>query len=437
MSRLKVVRGMKDILPPEAPRWHQVEDRARAVFEGYGYQELRTPVLEHTELFRRSIGEATDIVEKEMYTFPDRKGRSLSMRPEATASCVRAAVEHGLPRGGEGLRIWYAGPMFRYEKMQKERYRQFYQLGAEIYGAGGPAADAEIILVTARLWRGLGLGNVALEVNSLGTREEQSAYREQLREYLSDHRDRLDEDSQRRLSSNPLRVLDSKNPDMQPLIEAAPLPLDALGNASTAHFQEVTGMLSECGVEFRVNRRLVRGLDYYTRTVFEWVSGDLGAQSAICGGGRYDRLFTEIGGPDTPAVGFSAGVERIIAVMDAAGIEARAEAPDLYLAAVGDAPCRRAHAVAERLRDALPDVSLVVDAGDGGFRPKLRRADRSGARLALVLGEDELAAGCIQLKALRGERQDQVPLERAADHIRDLLADPDGAPRADGTRDNG
>jgi histidyl-tRNA synthetase len=412
---------MKDILPADAPRWHRVEDRARAVFEAYGYRELRTPVLEHTELFQRSIGETTDIVEKEMYTFADRRGRSLTMRPEATASCVRAVVENGLARTGDALRVWYAGPMFRYEKMQKERYRQFYQLGAEIYGEEGAGADAEIILVTARLWRSLGLERVSLDLNSLGTRDEQAAYRERLREYLNDHHADLDDDSRRRLDTNPLRVLDSKNPALQPLIDAAPAPLEDLGPASRAHFTHLTAVLDACGVAYRINSRLVRGLDYYTRTVFEWVSGDLGAQSAICGGGRYDRLFHEIGGPDTPAVGFSAGIERIIAVMEAAGTSPGASAPDVYLAAVGEAPCLRAQSMAEQLRDALPGVRLVVDAGDGGFRPKLKRADRSGAELALVLGEDEIAADSVQIKTLRGAGQEQVRLADAAHRIRRLL----------------
>jgi histidyl-tRNA synthetase len=311
--------------------------------------------------------------------------------------------------------------MFRYEKMQKERYRQFYQLGAEVYGLDGAAADAEIILLTARLWRTLGLSNVSLEINSLGTRAEQSTYRECLRGYLHDHHDALDEDSRRRLGTNPLRVLDSKNPQLQALIEAAPTPLDSLGEASRAHFDEVVATLHACGVTLRTNPRLVRGLDYYTRTVFEWVSGDLGAQSAICGGGRYDRLFSEIGGPDTPAVGFSAGIERIVAVMEAGAVPTVAAAPHLYLAAVGESPCRGAHALAERLRDALPGVRMVVDAAGGGFRPKLKRADRSGAILALVLGEDELAAGSVQIKTLRGDTQEQVALEDAAARIRALL----------------
>jgi histidyl-tRNA synthetase len=424
MSRLKVVRGMKDILPTDAARWHHVEDHARGVFEAYGYEEIRPPILEHTELFKRSIGEATDIVEKEMYTFADRKGRSLTMRPEATASCVRAAVEHGLARSADGLRIWYAGPMFRYEKMQKERYRQFYQLGAESYGIDGGAADAEIILITARLWQALGLGDVSLQVNSLGTRDEQSSYREQLRDYLRQHESSLDDDSRRRLGTNPLRVLDSKNPALQDLIEAAPAPIDSLGNESRDHFEQVTGTLTDCGVSFAVNRRLVRGLDYYTRTVFEWVSNDLGAQSAICGGGRYDQLFSEIGGPGTPAIGFSAGIERILAVMEARGQTPPRQAPDLYLAAVGDAPCQQAHRVAEGLRDSLPGTRLVVDATPGGFRPKLKRADRSGATLALILGDDELDSGCIQVKALRGKTQEAVRLDQACDRIRALLSLP-------------
>ena len=421
MSRLKVVRGMKDILPVDAPRWHHIEDLAREVFESYGFGEMRTPVLEHTELFLRSIGEATDIVEKEMYTFADRRGRSLTLRPEATASCVRAAVEHGLTRSSDGLRIWYSGPMFRYEKMQKERYRQFYQLGAEIYAQPEPAADAEIILITARLWRALDLANVELQINSLGTREEQATYRERLREYLQDHFEDLDEDSQRRLTSNPLRVLDSKNPALQGIIEAAPVPTDALGEASRAHFCEVTEILDSCGVKADINHRLVRGLDYYTRTVFEWVSADLGSQNAICGGGRYDRLFEEVGGSATAAVGFSAGIERIAAVMLANGQTQASTCADVYLLAVGDLPRTKAHHIAERLRDQLPGVRIVVDAADGGFKAKFRRADRSAAPVALVLGDDELAAGCVQIKSMHDNVQQQVALEHAATQIKALL----------------
>jgi histidyl-tRNA synthetase len=404
---------MKDVLPAEAPRWHQVEEAAREVFRGYGYEELRPPVLEHTELFQRSIGEATDIIEKEMYTFLDRRGRSLSMRPEATASCVRAVAEAGLMRSRGELRIWYMGPMFRYEKMQKERYRQFYQIGTEIYGQEGAAADAETILVTARLWKALGLEGVRLDVNSLGTRDEQADYRERLVEYLRDHRQQLDEDSLRRLEMNPLRVLDSKNPELQTLIEAAPAPVDHLREESAQHFAQVRSILDDCGIPFRVNRRLVRGLDYYTRTVFEWLSGDLGAQSAVCGGGRYDRLFAEIGGEHTAAVGFSAGIERIIAVMNAQAVPAPSRAPQIYLAAVGDAPRARALGIAERLRDALPRCTVQVDADLGSFKAKLKRADRSGAAYALILGEDELARHCIQMKTLRAHGADTPGTQRA------------------------
>ncbi len=422
MSRTKVVRGMKDILPSQAHRWQQVEDCARAVFSGYGYRELRTPIVEHTELFQRSIGEATDIIEKEMYTFADRKGRSLSMRPEATASCVRAAVEHSLCGSAQGLRIWYTGPMFRYEKMQKERYRQFYQLGAEIYGLEDACADAEIILLTARLWRQLGLNHLQLQINSLGNREEQLSYRQHLKEYLQTHYQDLDEDSKRRLNSNPLRVLDSKNPDLQVLINNAPTPLEHLQSPSRQHFESVQHTLTQCDLEFTVNPRLVRGLDYYTRTVFEWVSQDLGAQSAVCGGGRYDQLFKEIGGPNTAAVGFSAGIERIIAVMDTRGVAAPDPAPQLYLAAVGDAPCIAAHAIAEKLRDRLSTVRLLVDAGPGSFKAKLKRADKSAAKFALILGEDELNNNQIGLKNLQTSTQESIALDDLATHLEPVLS---------------
>jgi len=424
MSRTKVVRGMKDIVPAQAHRWHQVERIARQVFHGYGYRELRTPIVEHTELFQRSIGAATDIVEKEMYTFKDRKGRSLSLRPEATASCVRAAVEHSLTGSGQGLRIWYSGPMFRYEKMQKERYRQFYQFGAEIYGLDDATADAEIILMTARLWRQLSLNHLELQLNSLGPRTEQNAYRQHLREYFEAHYQALDEDSQRRLKSNPLRILDSKNPQMQALIDAAPVPLDHLDTSSRLHFETVQEILSQCGLAFTINPRLVRGLDYYTRTVFEWVSRDLGAQNAVCGGGRYDQLFSEVGGPQTGAMGFSAGIERIIAVMEAQHVAAPDPGPHIYLAAAGTDPCAAAHGIAETLRNALPDLRLQVDAGPGSFKAKLRRADRSGARFALILGENELEEHIVQLKDLRASQQQSITLDALCKHLETLLQTP-------------
>ena len=421
MSRTQAVRGMKDILPAQAQRWHQVEDTARQVFSGYGYQEIRTPIVEHTDLFLRSIGEATDIVEKEMYTFADRKGRSLTLRPEATASCVRAAVEHNLTASGQGLRIWYSGPMFRYEKMQKERYRQFYQLGAEIYAFEDPTADAEIILMTARLWQQLGLGNLELHINSLGTREEQATYRQLLRDYFESHYDTLDEDSQRRLKTNPLRILDSKNPQLQSLINAAPAPVDHLQAESSQHFDAVQENLVSCGLEFSINRRLVRGLDYYTRTVFEWVSKDLGAQSAVCGGGRYDQLFSEVGGAQTAAIGFSAGIERIIAVMDAQDIEVPSSAPHIFLAAVGVAPISAAHRIAETLRNRLAKLRLQVDAGPGSFKAKLKRADRSGAKFALIIGEDELNKQQVQIKDLSTSDQRSIALDDLNEHIENLL----------------
>jgi len=421
MSRTTVVRGMKDILPAQAHRWHWVEDAARQVFSEYGYREMRTPIVEHTELFQRSIGADTDIVEKEMYTFADRKGRNLSLRPEATASCVRAAVENSLTGSGQGLRIWYAGPMFRYEKMQKERYRQFYQLGAEIYGHDDPSADAEIILLSARLWRQLGLGQLELQINSLGTREEQAGYRQNLRDYLEAHHGDLDADSRRRLKTNPLRVLDSKNPDLQGLIDAAPTPLDHLNPQSRQHFATLQEILNQCGLDFTINRRLVRGLDYYTRSVFEWVSQDLGAQSAVCGGGRYDQLFSEVGGPATGAMGFSAGIERILAVMDTRQAKVPVSVPHIYLAAVGDAPGTAAHAIAENLRNRLMHLHLQVDAGPGSFKAKLKRADRSGALYALILGENELNDQVVQLKNLRASSQDTIALDNLAGHIKTLL----------------
>ena len=422
MSRLKIVRGMKDILPTDANRWHQVEAAAARVFEGYGYHEMRPPVVEHTELFQRSIGEATDIIEKEMYTFTDRGGRSLSLRPEATASCVRATIEHGLLATQPALRIWYAGPMFRYERQQKERYRQFYQLGAEIYGVEHPCADVEIILITARLWKVLGLGTVQLDVNSLGTRQEQATYRDQLVQYLRDHREQLDEDSVRRLELNPLRVLDSKNPALQSLIERAPAPIDHLGEGSSEHFAQVQSMLAAAGVECRVNRRLVRGLDYYTRTVFEWLSGDLGAQSAICGGGRYDQLFRDVGGGDTPAIGFSAGIERIVAVMDARSVAVPDEPLHFYLVAVGAQAAARAHAIAEKVRDAAPTCRLLVDATDGSFRAKLKRADRSGALFALLIGDDEAAANTVRIKALRENGEQELAADDLAARAPAIMA---------------
>jgi len=402
---------MKDIPPAETPVWRALEAAARAVLSAYGYQELRPPVVEKTELFRRSVGESTDIVEKEMYTFDDRSGESLTLRPECTASCVRAAIEHSWLRG-RGQRLWHIGPMFRYERPQKGRYRQFHQLDVEALGFPGPDIDAELILVGARLWRRLELGSLRLELNSLGSREIQDSYRGRLVDYLSTHADALDEDSRRRLGTNPLRILDSKNPDMQALLENAPRIIDFLDEPSRAHFEQLQAMLDASGIAFRVNPRLVRGLDYYTGTVFEWITEDLGAQGAVCGGGRYDGLIAEIGGPQTPATGFAVGLERIVALMQSRQPEVGAEQPHAYLLAVGSEAERTAHAIAEPIRDALPGLRLMVDAGPGNFKRKMRNADRSEARLALILGEDEIEQNRITVKDLRGSVE-QVTIDRA------------------------
>ena len=402
MKAIQAIRGMKDIPPAETPVWRRLEDTARDVLAGYGYHELRPPVVEKTELFRRSVGEATDIVEKEMYTFTDRNGENLSLRPECTASCVRAAIEHGWLRG-RGQRLWHIGPMFRYEKPQKGRYRQFHQLDVEALGFPGPDVDAELILLSARLWRRLGLEGLRLELNCLGSREIQQSYRNQLVDYLSAHVKDLDDDSQRRLGSNPLRILDSKNPDLRHILEAAPRIVDCLDDDSRAHFEQLQAMLDASDITFLVNPRLVRGLDYYTGTVFEWITDNLGAQGAVCGGGRYDDLVEEIGGTPAPATGFAVGLERIVALMQSGDNVPTPLAPHAYLLAVGVEAQRAAHTLAEQLRDVLPGLCLLVDAGPGSFKRKMKTADRSDAKLALILGEDEIREQRITLKDMRGD----------------------------------
>ena len=432
---LASVRGMHDLLPGPIALWQHFEATARAVLDCYGFEEIRTPLLERTELFVRSIGGATDIVEKEMYSFSDRDGDSLTLRPEQTASCVRAGIENGFIHLGVH-RLWYLGPMFRHERPQKGRFRQFHQLGGEIFGPPGPEADAEIILITARLWRRLGLEGLRLELNSLGTPDARRAYRSRLAEYLLDRRADLDEDSRRRAETNPLRVLDSKHPDMQPVIEAAPKLLDALDPESRDHFDTLRAMLDESGVPFTINPRLVRGLDYYTKTVFEWTTDRLGAQNAVCGGGRYDGLVEEIGGAPTPGVGFSAGVERLVALLAESGASAEPDPPAAWVAAVGPAAARVAPAVAEELRDA--GIRAVLDAGEGGFRGKLRRANRSGATVAVIVGDEEAAAGEVSIKPLRTDRpQSTVPRAALVDAVtaslaRSALMDTVAAPLARG-----
>ena len=399
----RAIRGMHDLLPDESARWQQLEDRARAVLERYGYQEMRTPLVEQSELFKRSIGAVTDIVEKEMYSFEDRGGDQLSLRPEGTASCVRAAIEHGLldqPR-----RIWYRGPMFRRERPQRGRYRQFHQIGVEVFGLAGPDIDLEVILLTHRLWQALGLGNLRLEINSLGDSAERAVYREQLVAYLRAHQDQLDEDSRRRLETNPLRVLDSKNPDLQALIAAAPSLSEALGGDSRAHFEALCAGLEHAGIAYQINPRLVRGLDYYNRTVFEWITDALGAQGTVCAGGRYDGLVEQLGGRATPAIGFALGLERLLELSDS-------EPPahlDAYLIAAGEQASAAAMPIAEQIRDALPELRLICHCGGGSFKSQFKRADRSGARVALVLGDDELAQRRIGIKPLRTPQDERSP----------------------------
>ncbi len=423
-KRIQAIRGMHDILPDQTPTWQHLEETVRSVLERYGYREIRTPILEMTELFKRSIGEVTDIVEKEMYTFEDRNGDSLTLRPEGTAGCVRACLEHGLIHN-QAQRLWYRGPMFRHERPQKGRYRQFHQIGVEAFGMAGPDIDLEMILVTARLWRALELEGLELQLNTLGTPEERRSYREELVAYLRRNAARLDEDSRRRMETNPLRVLDSKNPDMAEVIADAPTLMAHLGEASRAHFEALTEGLAEAGVPFVVNPRLVRGLDYYSRTVFEWVTDRLGAQGTVCAGGRYDGLVEQLGGRPTPAVGFALGVERLVALIEEAGpsVEDRTR-PQAYMVLMGEAAAQRGLVLAERLRERLPALKLQVNCGGGSFKAQFRKADRSGAVLALVLGEDELANGTVGIKWLRESReQEQVDQARLADRLGEILGE--------------
>ena len=417
MNPIRAIRGMNDILPDDVAAWQYVEHHARALLRAYGYREIRPPVVERTELFRRSIGEVTDIVEKEMYTFDDRNGESLTLRPECTASIVRAAIEHGLLRT-PGERVWAMGPMFRYERPQKGRYRQFHQIDVEILGVAAPSPEAELVLLTRRLWKVLGICGLSLELNSLGSRAIQARYRSRLVEYFSAHTASLDEDSLRRLDTNPLRILDSKNPSMQALVEDAPRIVDMLDGDARVDFDRLRAMLDEAGVEYRVNPRLVRGLDYYTGIVFEWTTSALGAQGAVCGGGRYDNLVAEIGGPASPAIGFAIGLERLVALLESQCVEVPGTRPHAYLAAAGERASVLAHSVAERLRDAVPGLRLIVDAAHGSFKTKLKRADRSDARIALVLGEDEVRSGRIAVKDLRTRgSQTTMPIDELAGHV--------------------
>ena len=414
---IQAIRGMNDLLPETLALWQRIEQSAEAVLNAYGYREIRFPIVEKTELYKRSIGAATDIVEKEMYTFEDRNGDSLTLRPEGTAGCVRAGIENGLLHN-QVQRLWYAGPMFRHERPQKGRYRQFHQIGVEAFGVSTPDIDAELILLSARLWRLLGIRDLELQINSLGTTAARARYRQVLVEYLHAHQAVLDEDSRRRLETNPLRVLDSKNPEMQGLIAAAPGLHDFLDAESRAHFDALRRLLDAAGIAYRVNPRLVRGLDYYTRTVFEWVTTELGAQGTICAGGRYDGLVEQLGGQTTPAAGFALGIERLAelaAVQQVPGVQV---APQVYIAPLGEGRImQQGLALAEQLRDA--GLRVELHCGGGSLKSQLKRADRSAARYALILGENELASAQVSVKNLRAdEPQQPVGLTEVAAFLR-------------------
>jgi histidyl-tRNA synthetase len=410
---------MNDILPDVTGTWRYLETVVRDIVQSYGYAEIRLPLLEQTELFRRSIGEVTDIVEKEMYTFDDRNGESLTLRPEATASVVRAGITNGLLHN-QRQKLWTTGPMFRYEKPQKGRYRQFYQFDVEALGYDGPDVDAELIIMCARLWRALGISRLTLEINSLGTPESRAGYRDALVEYFSSVKNKLDDDSIRRLEQNPLRILDSKNPDMKAIVAAAPLMLDFLDEESSEHFQSLKGLLDAAGVAYTVNPRLVRGLDYYSRTVFEWVTDALGSQGAVCSGGRYDGLVEKLGGKPTPAVGWAMGIERFVALYEACGGEAPADDADVYVVAVGENTLEQAFAIAEQLRDEVAGIKVELNLGGGSFKSQLKRADKSNAAFALILGEQEIVEKRVGLKPLRSTEDqssvafDELPATLAA-----------------------
>lgn len=407
---LQAIRGMNDILPEQTPLWRYFEGTVANLLDGYGYRQIRMPIVEATELFKRSIGEVTDIVEKEMYTFDDRNGDSLTLRPEGTASCVRAVLEHGISGGGQVQKLWYIGPMFRHERPQKGRYRQFHQIGIEVFNLDGPDIDAELIIMTWRLWGLLGIRNaVTLELNSLGTSEARANYREALVEFLSARLDQLDEDSKRRLSSNPLRILDTKVPETQALLVDAPKLADHLDDASKVHFEGLKARLDAAGIPYVINPKLVRGLDYYSKTVFEWVTDKLGAQGTVCAGGRYDGLVEQMGGKPTAGVGFAMGIERLVLLLETLEQVPSeiARQVDVYFCAFGEAAELQALVLAEQLRDRLPGLRLQMNAGAGSFKSQFKKADKSGALFALILGEDELAQQVVGLKPLRdnGEQQ--------------------------------
>lgn len=404
---IQSIRGMHDVLPDESYQWQNFEQIVRDLMSVYGYREIRMPSVESTDLFSRSIGEVTDIVEKEMYTFEDRNGDLLTLRPEGTAGCVRAGIQHGILHN-QVQRLWYMGPMFRHERPQKGRYRQFHQFGVETFGIADPDIDAELIIMTARLWKLLQLEDIRLELNTLGSNEARAKYREILLDYLSANHDQLDEDSLRRLDSNPLRILDSKNPEMKSMIQRAPSLLDYLDTESAEDFEQLKQYLDDAGIEYTINPRLVRGLDYYCKTVFEWVTDQLGAQGTVCAGGRYDGLVEQLGGRSTPAAGFALGIERLLAMREAANIEVPQGQPDVYLLLQGESSSRKGLLLAERLRDECPGLSVLSNCGGGSFKSQMKKADKSGAVIAVILGENEIAENTVTVKFLREQKQQQT-----------------------------
>ena len=433
MSKIiEPLRGVHDVLPAQIAAWQHLECITRQVFASYGYEEFRVPVIEQTQLFKRSIGDFTDIVEKEMFSFIDQGEDHITLRPEATAGIVRAVISNGMLREGR-LRVWCMGPMFRRERPQAGRYRQFHQIDAEAFGFEGPDVDAEMILISARLLKLLGLRDVKLVVNSLGTPASRATYREKLTAYFSAHVNSLDEDSKRRLAGNPLRILDSKNPDMQRIVAGAPLLLDSLDTGSREHFESLCAHLRSAGIEYRVEPHLVRGLDYYTRTVFEWTTDALGSQGTVCAGGRYDGLVAQLGGVDTPGVGWAMGQERIVLLLQQRDEELRRQRPQVYLVLVGAQAQIPGFKLAEQLREAWPELAVQVNLGGGSFKTQFKRADKSGAEFALVLGDDEAARGVVAVKALRRElAQEECPLERISERIGILLGLTGGGERNHG-----
>ncbi|EHI9277568.1 histidinol dehydrogenase [Vibrio vulnificus] len=418
---IQAIRGMNDCLPTQSPLWQKLEGAVKNVISAYGYNEMRMPIVEMTHLFSRAIGEVTDVVEKEMYTFEDRNGDSLTLRPEGTAGCVRAGIENGLLYNQE-QRVWYMGPMFRHERPQKGRYRQFHQCGVEVFGLNGPDVDAELIMMTARLWRELGIDkHVRLELNSIGSLEARANYRTALIAFLEQHIDVLDEDCKRRMHTNPLRVLDTKNPDVQAILGDAPRLSDYLDTESTQHFAGLCELLDAAGIEYTVNERLVRGLDYYNRTVFEWITESLGSQGTVCGGGRYDGLVEQLGGKSTPAVGFAMGLERLVLMLETLELTDVRRSVDVYVVTAGEGTMMAGMKLAEQVREAIPGVRVMNHFGGGNFKKQFKRADKVGAVVALVLGENEVADNTVVLKDLAGGEQVTYSQQEIASKIAELI----------------